>query len=91
MTVPCGKCAECVKDQQNEFVIRTVEEQKKRGTVLFVTLTYNEDSVPIKFDEDGEIVDEDTGELQLSDIIDEETGEVYPSRYRSLRRSDVVE
>ena len=75
--MPCGKCEECVKDQQNEYVIRTVEEQKKRGSVVFITLTYNEGSVP-RFNDDGE--------------IDEETGEILsePFEYRGLNRADVV-
>lgn len=77
MTVPCGKCEECVKDNQNEYIIRTVEEQKKRGTVLFLTLTYNEGSVPIRFNEDGE--------------VDEETGEIFVHKYRSLNRKDIVD
>lgn len=55
--VPCGKCAECVKDKQNEFVIRSIEEQRKRGSMWFVTLTYSKDNVPVVFDEDGEIVE----------------------------------
>lgn len=75
-TFPCGKCEECVKDIQNEYIIRTVEEQKKRGTIVFITLTYNEQSVP-KFTDEGE--------------IDEETGEIYDYTYRSLRRKDVIE
>ena len=58
-TVPCGKCPECVKDKQNEFVIRSCEEQKKRqGSIWFFTLTYCNDTVPIAFDENGELNDE---------------------------------
>ena len=26
---PCGKCEECIKDKQNEYIIRTIEEAMK--------------------------------------------------------------
>lgn len=55
--VPCGVCAECVKDNQNSYVIRAIEEQAKRGSLWFVTLTYANDNVPVAFDADGEIIE----------------------------------
>ena len=51
---PCGKCEECIKDKQNEYIIRTIEEAMKiKGDVYFLTLTYNEDNVPTVVDEEG--------------------------------------
>jgi hypothetical protein len=46
-----------VKDNQNSYVIRSVEEQAKRGSLWFVTLTYANDNVPVAFDADGEIIE----------------------------------
>lgn len=61
---PCGKCAECIKDKQNESVIKTLEEvMKVKGNVYFLTLTYSDDNVPLTVDEDGELIDEETGEI----------------------------
>lgn len=57
--VPCGKCPECVKDNQNSFVIRTIEEQAKRGSLWFITLTYANEHVPVAFDADGEVIERD--------------------------------
>lgn len=61
--VPCGVCPECIKDNQNSYVIRTVEEFHKRckpGTSMwFITLTYSNDTVPVAFDKDGEIIERD--------------------------------
>lgn len=67
--VPCGKCNECIKDKQNEYVVRTLEESMKRGNVWFFTLTYAPENVPIKFDLDGEVIEEDpeTGEVFYAD------------------------
>lgn len=63
--VPCGYCNECIKDRQNEYVIRTIEEASKKGNVWFFTLTYSDNHVPCTYDPDGEIIDEDpvTGEV----------------------------
>lgn len=70
--VPCGKCAECIKDRQNEYVIRSVEEgYKAEEDVWFLTLTYSNDTVPVTFDDDGEIVDEFTGEITNYDGLGE--------------------
>lgn len=73
--VPCGKCVECRKAQQNEFVYKCVESAKQYGSVWFITLTYNNNSVPVTFDEEGE--------------IDEETGE-FKDEILTLKRADVV-
>lgn len=45
-TVPCGKCLECMKDRQNSWKIRLIEEYRDHRYVYFFTLTYNDDSVP---------------------------------------------
>lgn len=34
-TVPCNHCLECVKDKQNEYIIRSVEEFRKRPQMTF--------------------------------------------------------
>lgn len=67
--VPCGVCPECIKDKQNEYVIRSVEEAMKTGNVWFITLTYSNDTVPVKFDEDCEIIDEETGEVTYEEYL----------------------
>lgn len=64
MWCPCGHCVECVKDKQNEYVIRTIEEAfKVDGPKWFVTLTFSPENVPLAVDEDGELIDEETGEI----------------------------
>ena len=51
--VPCGKCLECLKDRQNSWKIRLVEEARVHKYVYFFTLTYNDDSVPFTTLPDG--------------------------------------
>lgn len=72
--VPCGKCLECIKDKQNEYVIRTIEEQRKRGSMVFFTLTYAPEALPTIDDYE----------------IDEETSEILSEHeVQTLRRKDV--
>lgn len=71
--VPCGKCLECVKDKQNEYIIRSIEEFRKRPMMTFFTLTYAPETLP----------------MNGFEVIDEETGEISQSEVQTLRRSDV--
>lgn len=52
-SVPCGKCIECLKDRQNSWKIRLMEEARDHKYVYFFTLTYREETVPYSFDLDG--------------------------------------
>lgn len=45
--VPCGRCAWCKRDKRNEWCIRFEEEAKHNPYVTFLTLTYDNDSLPI--------------------------------------------
>lgn len=44
--IPCGKCLECLRDAQNEWVVRLYMESKYHSNILFFTLTYSPESVP---------------------------------------------
>lgn len=81
--VPCGQCEECMKDRQNEYVIRTYEEVQKRGNPWFITLTYAEENVPYVFDLiDGELLEDE------SYCIDKESGEVLEN-LRTINNRDL--
>lgn len=45
--VPCGKCIHCLQNRQSALVSRCLEESEKRGTFIFMTLTYNDDYLPL--------------------------------------------
>lgn len=47
---PCGKCIWCQKRKQKEWVIRMQEELKVSDLALFVTLTYDDEHIPIEND-----------------------------------------
>lgn len=44
--LPCGKCVECLKNKQNDWKIRSIEESKNWKHGYFFTLTYAEDNLP---------------------------------------------
>lgn len=47
LVVPCGKCINCLKRRQNDFAVRVRAEAEKRGTMQLITLTYNNDNLPL--------------------------------------------
>lgn len=54
--VPCGKCLDCRQQYQNEWIFRLTQECKRTNFPCFVTLTYNDDNLPVD-------VDDSSGEL----------------------------
>lgn len=72
--VPCGKCTECLKKRQNDLAVRLQREAANRGSMVFLTLTYNDDTLPLS--------------VRLVQI-DRDTGEIlYPYPASPLVRSD---
>lgn len=45
--VPCSKCPPCKKRRTSGWSFRLMQEEKRSLTALFITLTYNTESVPI--------------------------------------------
>lgn len=43
---PCGHCVECSKKYQNDWMLRLDDEATQWKTIMFATLTYNNDNVP---------------------------------------------
>lgn len=49
--VPCGKCIVCRQNRSAEWSARLVHESQYWEKKCFITLTYNNDNVPIVIDE----------------------------------------
>lgn len=62
MVVPCGKCIECLKKRQNDLALRCMREASKRGSMHFLTLTYDDAHLPLS--------------VRLAKV-DKSTGEVF--------------
>ena len=46
--IPCGKCFECNVQKANEWATRCYLENKIYKESCFITLTYNDENIPIK-------------------------------------------
>lgn len=53
--VPCGKCPQCLAVYQNNWYIRFLWESKRHKSMVFFTLTYAPENVPVLVSEDGEV------------------------------------
>lgn len=51
--VPCGHCIECLQRQQNDWMQRIVSQARSSGSMCFMTLTYDEAHVPIRYSHSG--------------------------------------
>ena len=47
ITVPCGKCADCLKRRQLDLSVRCMREAERYGSMVFVTLTYRDSELPL--------------------------------------------
>lgn len=56
--IPCRSCLECYNQMRKEWISRAVAESQCHDSMIFLTLTYSDDKLPI-----SEMIDEDTGEI----------------------------
>lgn len=47
VVVPCGKCINCLKNKQSSMVVRCKREAEQKGSFAFMTLTYDDDHLPL--------------------------------------------
>lgn len=47
LTFPCGKCSICKKESLNEWYVRLLAELGDKKTAKFITLTYNDNNMPL--------------------------------------------
>lgn len=63
IVVPCGKCLACLKNKQSSMVVRCKREAEQRGSFAFMTLTYDDDHLPLA--RSLWRADKETGELEI--------------------------
>lgn len=96
LRVPCGKCLECRLQKKSDMYLRALYEYKfcqdNDGLVLFFTLTYNADNLPLVnfchadlvevLDcQDGWIFDENDNPIRYTSCRIDYTDHITPSRY----------
>lgn len=57
--VPCGKCPLCLKSKKRDMMVRLVHESLMHECSAFVTLTYNDENLPVVFGDTPVLVKKD--------------------------------
>lgn len=69
--VPCNVCDECISAYQKQWSIRLDAESKNSASVLFFTLTYNNENLPIyAYNEYNETFQSPNREVSTFDLFD---------------------
>lgn len=80
VAVPCGKCLDCRKAFQTEWIFRLEQEAKRTICPCFITLTYDNEHLPLE-------PDPDTGEL-LS-VVSKRDWQLFMKRLRKIGGDDL--
>lgn len=101
LVVPCGKCMACRNSKNSRMTLQCELESQSSDAVLFGTLTYSEDNVPLAkmvkvftCDDDGfgtyhyDVYDKDTGEVLLENA--EVTSELYDKLSRKYNTDGMI-
>lgn len=80
LVVPCGKCINCLRNKQSSMVVRIKREAEKRGTLTFLTLTYDDDHLPLA--QSLWSVDKRTGEFKMETPAEIISSGRFPQPFR---------
>lgn len=83
--LPCGHCLGCREDQSREWSNRLLMESMYHDSVYFVTLTYDDDHIPIV-----EWLDEETGEYFLHSNLRKRDFQLFIKRLRRAFPDDNI-
>lgn len=83
--LPCGHCLGCREDQSREWSNRLLMESMYHDSVYFVTLTYDDDHIPIV-----EQLDEDTGEYFIHSTLRKRDIQLFIKRLRRACPNDSI-
>lgn len=88
IVVPCGKCINCLKNRQSSMVVRIKREAEKRGTLCFLTLTYDDDHLPLA--QSLWSISRDTGEYTLECPAEIISSGRFPDPVRLGQFKDII-
>lgn len=83
--IPCGKCPECTQKKINDWTIRIDKELERSYFPYFVTLTYNNENLPIN--PSYEDIDTKTGEILTIDASSSLRKKDVQDFFKRLRKS----
>jgi len=85
VNVPCGKCENCIRRRRLEWAFRMEAELRFCKTAYFVTLTYNDDNIPITA-----YGDPSTGEAIGGFTLSKRDFQLFMKRLRKATGDDMV-
>lgn len=101
LVVPCGKCLACKNSKNSRMTLQCELESQSSDAVLFGTLTYSEDNVPLAkmvkvftCDDDGfgsyhyDIYDCESGEILIDNV--ELTNDLYDKLSRKYNTDGII-
>ena len=80
LVVPCGKCINCLRNKQSSMVVRIKREAEKRGTLTFLTLTYDDEHLPLA--QSLWSVDKSSGEFNMETPAEIISSGRFPQPFR---------
>lgn len=83
--IPCGKCIGCRLDYSRQWANRCMLELGYHGSSYFVTLTYDDDHVPIRY-----YADPETGEAFKSLTLEKRAYQLFMKRLRKRFSDDTI-
>lgn len=85
LTVPCGKCVECIKKRQSDYLQVYYLLAQRYGSMHFVTLTYDNEHIPVAVREELPYVDQDGFVIYGPPVLDhplcDQLRSLYFTRY----------
>lgn len=83
--IPCGHCLGCRVDHAKEWSNRLMMEKKLHDSCLFVTLTYDDEHIPVV-----EHLDEETGEYYFNSSLCKRDVQLFVKRLRKRFSDDRI-
>ena len=83
--IPCGYCDGCRIDRSREWANRCMLELQYHDSAYFITLTYNDDHVPVSY-----YADPETGEAQESLTLCKRDWQLFMKRLRKAFPDDQI-
>lgn len=85
ITIPCGKCIGCRLDYSRQWANRLMMELQYHDSAYFVTLTYDDDHIPVH-----DYIDPETGEVLNSLSLCKRDFQLFMKRLRKRFSNDKI-
>lgn len=82
--IPCRSCLDCYNQIRKEWIARAVAESQLHDQMIFLTLTYDDDKLPL-----SEFIDPDTGEVFIHATLRYSDYQLFMKRLRKYLKKPI--